>query len=267
MLSAHQVRNKARRAVKRREEDVEQEEIEGGEINLIPYLDIVTNLMLFLLASVSANIVFGQINTQLPDQGAPPPDQVNNPAQPPNEQPLGIAVAVTKDKLLLFSLSGLEGSLKAPRLELGKSGRPGDLCDGAYQCETNKCVKQVCVDDPSADVTPVFDYRKLNTALLEIASRRFGNQMRKPETYQAVLMADPSVPYGTLISVISAMRCKMPDFGKELETCYLPTADEKLKAAANPVDDEARLYDTERTPYDPGKHALFSDVVFSGGFR
>ena len=113
----------------------------------------------------------------------------------------------------------------------------------------------------------LFDYRKLNAALVEIAGRRFGNQMRKAETYQAVLMADPAVPYGTLISVISAMRCKMSDFGKELQTCYLPTADEKLKASPNPVDDVGRLYDTSRTPYDPGKHALFSDVVFSGGFR
>lgn len=267
MLSAHQVRNKTRRAVKRREEDIEQMEIEGGEINLIPYLDIVTNLMLFLLASVSANIIFGQINTQLPDQGAPPPDQVNNPAVNPNDQPLGLAVAVTKEKLLLFSISGLEGSLKAPKLVLNLTGRPGDPCDGGYQCETNKCVKQVCVADPTMDVTPVFDYRKLNAALVEIAGRRFGNQMRKAETYQAVLMADPAVPYGTLISVISAMRCKMPDFGKELETCYLPTADEKLRASPNPVDDVARLYDTTRTPYDPQKHALFSDVVFSGGFR
>ena len=80
-------------------------------------------------------------------------------------------------------------------------------------------------------------------------------------------MADPSVPYGTLISVISAMRCKMPEFGKENATCYLPTADEKLRTAANPVDDAARLYDTTRTPYDPNKHALFPDGVFSGGFR
>ncbi len=266
MLSAHQVRSKARRAVKRREEDVEQMEIEGGEINLIPYLDIVTNLMLFLLASVSANILFGQINTQLPDQGAPPPDQVNDPSKDPSQQ-LGIAVAVTKEKLILFSISGLEGSLQAPKLVLDLTGRPGDPCDGGYQCETNRCVKQVCEADPAADVTPVFDYRKLNTALHAIARDRFKGQFRKPETYQAVLMADPAVPYGTLISVISAMRCKMAPFGEESTTCFLPTADEKLKAAANPVDDQARLYDTARTPYDADQHALFPDVVFSGGFR
>jgi len=267
MFSAHQVRNKTRRAIKRREDDVEQEETESGEINLIPYLDIVTNLMLFLLASVSASIIFGQINTQLPDQGAPPPDQINNPATKPDEQPLGLAVAVTKDKLILFSISGLEGTLKAPKLVLPLIGRPGDQCDGGYLCETNRCVNQQCVADPSLDAAPVFDYRKLNAALGEIATRRFLGQKRKAETYQALLMADPAVPYGTLISVISAMRCPMAPFGKETTTCYLPTADEALKKAATPVDDVAKLYDTDRVSYDPNKHALFSDVVFSGGFR
>jgi biopolymer transport protein ExbD len=267
MYSHHQVRNKTRRAIKRREEDIEADEIESGEINLIPYLDIVTNLMLFLLASVSASIIFGQINTQLPDQGAPPPDQVNDPATNPNDQPLGIAVAVTKDRLLLFSISGLEGTLKVPKLELQRIGQPGTECDGGYLCETNVCVNQRCKDEKDTPVAPVYDYRALSRALHEIALRRFNGQIRKPESYQALLMADPSVPYGTLISVISAMRCKMAEFGKEVETCYLPTADEKLKANPNPVDDVARLYDTTRTPYDPDKHALFSDVVFSGGFR
>lgn len=266
MLSAHQVRNKTRRAVKRREEDVESEEIESGEINLIPYLDIVTNLMLFLLASVSASIIFGQINTQLPDQGAPPPDQVNDPATKPNEQPLGLAVAVTKDQLILFSISGLEGSLKTPKLVLPLAGQPGDICDGNYLCATNLCVDQRCKADPAVEPAPVFNYHKLNEALVEIAARRFNGQRRKAETYQALLMADPAVPYGTLISVISAMRCKI-EFGKESTTCFLPTADEKLKKAQNPVDEDSRLYDTDRVEYDPNKHALFSDVVFSGGFR
>ena len=70
-MNAAQVRAKARIAVERREEQIEAEEIEGGEINLIPYLDIVTNLMLFLLASISTGLVMGQINTTLPDQGDP----------------------------------------------------------------------------------------------------------------------------------------------------------------------------------------------------
>jgi biopolymer transport protein ExbD len=267
VLSHHQVRAKTRLAVRRREEQIEQDEIESGELNLIPYLDIVTNLMLFLLASVTANIIFGQINTQLPDQGAPPAAQANDPGKKPDEQPLGMAVAVTKDEILLFSFSGLEGTIKEPKLRVPRTGRPGDACDAAYLCETNTCVNQVCKANPDFDVTPVFDYRMLNKALIEIADRRFHGQLRKPETYQAILMADPAVPYGTLISVISAMRCPMPAFGQASQTCYIPTADEALRNNKNPVDDVARLYDTTRTPYDAKKLALFPDVVFSGGFR
>jgi len=41
-FSAHRVRTKTRAAVKRREDDVEIEEMESGELNLIPYLDMVT---------------------------------------------------------------------------------------------------------------------------------------------------------------------------------------------------------------------------------
>lgn len=267
MLSHHQVRAKTRAAVRRREEQVEQEEIEGGELNLIPYLDIVTNLMLFLLASVTANIIFGQINTTLPDQGSPSAAQANDPSKTPDEQSLGLAVAVTKDEILLFSFSGLEGTIKEPKLRVPRIGRAGDACDGDYLCESNTCVNQVCKANPAVDETPVFDYRALNKALIEIAARRFKGQIRKPETYQAILMADPAVPYGTLISVISAMRCAMPAFGQASLPCFLPTADETLKKAQNPEDEVARLYDTDRTPYDPAKHALFSDVVFSGGFR
>lgn len=272
MLTAQQVRTKQRRAVVRREAQIEDDELESGEINLIPYLDIVTNLMLFLLASIAANIIFGQINTTLPDQGAPPASQVNDPAKPPDEQPLGVAVAVTRDEIIVFSFSGLEGTLKEPKARIPRTGKPGDQCDSGFQCETNKCnKKQVCELDPNADVTPVFQYRKLNDALAEIAARRFDDptkgKFRKLDTYQAVLMADPSIPYGTLISVISSMRCRMAAFGSDVPSCYMPTNDAELKKATNPVDDATRLYDPERTDYDPTKHALFSDVVFSTGFR
>lgn len=273
MLTAQRVRAKQRSAVARREAQIEDEELESGEINLIPYLDIVTNLMLFILASVAANVIFGQINTTLPDQGAPPAAQQNDPNKKPDEQPLGIAVAVTRDEIRVFSFSGLEGTLAAPKANIPRTGTPGSKCDAAFQCETNKCGPAgVCVLDPDADVTPVFDYRKLNETLLEITTRRWVTNPNKPphrpiETYQAVLMADQSIPYGTLISVISSMRCKMAPLGTPTVPCLMPTADEVLKKAKDPVDLNTRLFDPDRVTYDPNVHALFSDVVFATGFR
>ena len=63
-MNAAQVRAKARMAMKRREEEIENEEMEGGELNLVPYLDIVTNVMLFLLATVTSGLLLGNINRQ-----------------------------------------------------------------------------------------------------------------------------------------------------------------------------------------------------------
>src|SRR5687768_18010654 len=101
-LTAQRVRAKTRTAIKRREEIVEQEEMEGGELNLIPYLDIVTNLMLFLLASVSAGLILSQIDTTLPDK-APPQVAPQTPQPNPDEQPLKLFVSVKRDEMILWS--------------------------------------------------------------------------------------------------------------------------------------------------------------------
>jgi biopolymer transport protein ExbD len=263
MYTAQQVRSKQRFAIKRREEEIEQEEIEGGEINLIPYLDIVTNLMLFLLASVTAGVILGQINTTLPDRAQSVGNPLPNPSDTP---PLQMVASVTSNEIILWSVSGLEGTLAAPKARFPRIGKDGEKCDGGYMCESNKCnaTTQKCV--PSNEKRHwVYDYRALNKALFDIANQHYSNKVRKKESYRAVLMPDAAAPYGTLISVMSAMRCRMPEFGKPSEPCLLPTDDERLKKAKEPVDPIGMLYDTDRAAYDPNKMALFHDIVFSPG--
>jgi biopolymer transport protein ExbD len=264
-LSAQRVRAKARSAIRRREDQIEQEEIESGELNLIPYLDIVTNLMLFLLVSVSAGIVFTQIDTSLPDK-APAATTTTNQNQNPDEQPLKLVVSITRDRMFLWSISGLEGTLQAPKATWPRIGRDGEACDGNYMCESNNCVAQKCAN--SAEVPmPVFDYRGLSNTLFEIASRRYTGKQRKADTYQIILMADGQIQYGTIASVMSAMRCKMPEFAQETKGCALPTEDPELKKAKDPISPDKRLYDTTRATYDPKTMALFSDILFSSGFE
>ncbi|MCA9674977.1 MAG: biopolymer transporter ExbD [Kofleriaceae bacterium] len=275
MYEAHQVRSKSRFAVRRREEDVEEEEIQSGEINLIPYLDIVTNLMLFLLASVSAGILLGQLNTMLPDRapsGASATD--SKPDTPPDEQPLKLVVSVTKEQIILWSVSGREGTLKEPKAVIPRVGLDGTDCDGPYMCESGNCklegTKGVCRPNADASVPrlPVFDYRKLNAELYNIAKTHYLGKKRAMDTYQAVLMADDTTPYETLIAVMSAMRCKMPPLGESSERCFLPTADEEHVKPENPaIDEDNRLYDTARVEYDPDTQALFNDILFSRGFE
>ena len=269
-LSAQRVRSKTRNAVRRREDQIEQDEIESGELNLIPYLDMVTNLMLFLLFSISAGIIFTQIDTSLPDRAPPATTTQTNPNENPDEQPLKLVVSITRDRMMLWSISGLEGTLTAPKATFPRTGRDGEPCDGNYMCESNFCLNttQRCSPSPAHEVPlPVFDYRALSSTLFEIANRRYAGKQRKPDTYQIILMADGAIPYNTIASVMAAMRCKMPDFGKDTEGCALPTDDPNLKKAKDPLSPDKRLYDTTRATYDPKTMALFSDILFSSGFE
>jgi biopolymer transport protein ExbD len=244
-MNAAQVRAKARRAMRRREEEVEQEEIEGGEINLIPYLDIVTNLMLFLLASITSGLILGQLNTMLPDRGPPQAAMAEqDPAEDPNDKPLQLVISVTKTEIVVWSVTGMEGTLQAPR---AKIPRLGEDKDGA----------------------PRYHYAQLNQVLHEIAGRRWNGKLRKLPTFQAVLQPDGSIPYATIIAVMDAMRCKLPatDMNRAGDGCLIPTDQPEIAQAENPVDEENRLYDPARAPYDPDRFALFHDILFSSGFE
>jgi biopolymer transport protein ExbD len=268
-LTSERVRAKVRSAVRRREEQIEQEELESGELNLIPYLDIVTNLMLFLLFSISSGIIFTQIDTTLPDKAPPAATAQPSSNTSPDEQPLKLVVSITRDRMVLWSFSGLEGTLQQPKATFPRTGRDGEACDGNYMCESNFCANtQKCAPSPMREVPlPVFDYRGLSTALHEIANRRYAGKPRKRDTYQLILMADGTIPYNTIASSMAAIRCKMPEFGKDASACALPTDDPELKKAQDPFSPDKRLYDTTRAEYDADKMALFSDIQFSSGFE
>jgi biopolymer transport protein ExbD len=270
-LSAQRVRSKTRNAIRRREDQIEQDEIESGELNLIPYLDMVTNLMLFLLASVSAGVVFTQLDTQLPDK-APPASSITNPSTNPDDQPLKLIVSITRDRMVLWSISGLEGTLSQPHAVFQRTGRDKEPCDGNYMCESGYCSEtRECGMAPPAQAqpvpTPVFDFRGLSNSLFEIANRRYTGKQRKQETYQIILQADGAIPYNTIASTMAAMRCRMPDFGKEPVGCAMPTDDPDLHKAKDPISPDKTLYDTTRASYDPKTMALFSDILFSSGFE
>jgi hypothetical protein len=116
---------------------------------------------------------------------------------------------------------------------------------------------------------PVFDTRALNDALYEIASRRYKGKARKMPTYQAILMADGTVPYGTIVSVMDALRCRFPprDKPEAVVDCYYPSVAEAIKKAQDPIHAESRTFDSDRVEYDPDRFALFPDILFSTGFE
>ncbi|MFP2962692.1 ExbD/TolR family protein [Myxococcus sp. 1LA] len=55
----------SRRKLKVREEE------EAGELNIVPYLDILMNLIIFMLLSITGLATFGIINVNAPAYGGP----------------------------------------------------------------------------------------------------------------------------------------------------------------------------------------------------
>jgi len=226
-MNSSQLRSKARAAMARREDEVEEEEIQGGEINLVPYLDIVTNLMLFLLASISSGFILGQIDTTLPDHSSANTKPAVDPDVKPDEQPLQLMVSVTKNRMILWSVSGLEGTLQEPKISVG------------------------LLPPENASDAPSFDYQQLNQALLEIASRRWEGKLRPADTYEILLQADGDIPYETVVKVMDFMRRPMPPDTVPLPYVSMPKFEVK----------DGKDVPTEA--YDPKKHLLFVDVLFA----
>src|SRR3954462_10737382 len=75
---------------------------ESGELNLVPYLDIVMNLIMFLLATVTFSATLTSINVNLPtalavaqSQAAPPPQPELNLTVSVSEKGFTIATSAT----------------------------------------------------------------------------------------------------------------------------------------------------------------------------
>src|SRR6516165_1173859 len=59
-----------------------KEEQEGAELNIVPYLDILMNLIIFMLLSMTGLAAFGILNVSAPNYGGPTAGVADNPDAP-----------------------------------------------------------------------------------------------------------------------------------------------------------------------------------------
>jgi hypothetical protein len=184
--------------------------------------------------SVSAGFVLGQINTTLPDQVPANAVQPTNPTQNPDEKPLQLIVSATKQGMLLWSISGLEGTLEAPKARIAR------------------------LPATAADEAPRYDYATLNNTLYEIANRRWRGKLRNHDTYEIILQCDPDIPYETVVDIMDAVRRRLLVVGgaasKGPTEITMPKWE---KRGEGPAETQVPL-----EAYDPDKHYLFPDVLF-----
>ena len=88
-MTPQRLRTKMRKLRQHGEEMAE----EGGELNLVPYLDIVTNVIMFMLATTSFAAALGDINVSAPTTTTAVSSPTDTPPPPKNELNLTVSIS------------------------------------------------------------------------------------------------------------------------------------------------------------------------------
>ncbi|MFH1262079.1 MAG: biopolymer transporter ExbD [Pseudomonadota bacterium] len=94
----------------------------GQDLNLIPYLDMMTMLVMFMLVTITSFLSFTILNASIP-QLAPDAAQVKQ--QPQKKEQLLLMVRVTKNGYLVDP--NVQGGMSIPRQEIPKKGAGFDM--------------------------------------------------------------------------------------------------------------------------------------------
>ena len=150
-----------------------QEPEDVGELNIVPYLDIMMNLIMFMLLSMTGLISFGVLNVSSP-KFADPGQVKAATAEDPNKPKLLLTVLIS-DKG--FFIAGSGGVL------------PGDT--GAVAQEGQPTIAK----KPNGD----YDYGALTAKMTEI-KKAF------PEESKVIMGADAKISYEVLVRTMDASR-------------------------------------------------------------
>jgi hypothetical protein len=132
----------------------------------------------FSLVVASSSGALGSLPLHLPDHTPRAMAMDESPAPEPGDEPLQLIASITKDKIVLWSISGLEGTLMEPKLVIPRDGG-GTAASG-------------------------YDFNKLRAALEEIAERRWAGKERPNESHDFLLQFDGDVPFQIVAAGISA---------------------------------------------------------------
>jgi biopolymer transport protein TolR len=150
-----------------------KEDEETGELNIVPYLDILMNLIIFMLLSMTGLATFGILNVNAPNYGA---GAAANPDQP-QKPPLLLTVAISKKGFTVAATGGVlgaegEGSPGGPTIPALPDGTPD------YAALTNK---------------------------MKLIKTSF------PDESKVIIAADAEIQYEWLVGTMDAVRETQPD--------------------------------------------------------
>ena len=140
----------------------------ASELNIVPFLDIVTNIIMFLLATTAMVLTTCELDAHLPTIGR------GGAGAAPTEATLNLSVTITEQGVVV-------------------AGSGGKLQPG---CTTTGTGRVITVPR-NADQT--FDWNALTQCLVHVHGTW-------PDEHQVILTADPNIEYGNIIAAMDAVR-------------------------------------------------------------
>lgn len=193
-MNTAQVKAKCRRL---RSVQEEEEEV-SGELNVIPYLDVVTNVVMFLLASMTTyQLTFGNLNITSPSRS----DQPGAGSESEPKEELNLSVFVTEGG---FTIAARGGQLVNPRTNTTPTIETRPVTDaerGTRSAEMKAGKGTWCPEELQLE----WDYPALSKKLAEFKYGPQANEDFKKET-KVILTANPGICYNILVRTMDAVR-------------------------------------------------------------
>jgi biopolymer transport protein ExbD len=190
-LRAHMA--KVRGRIRREIANAEEEEHEGGELNLVPYLDILVNTIIFLLATTASALALANINVNSPRYEDPAVGAAAAEPQP-DDPKLNLTVAVSYKG---FIIGGSGAILPGPDGQL-----PTIKCSVALQkdrCPAYMATRTNAEGEKESIWVDKYDYKGLLKKTSEIKEKY-------PNERQVILSADRLVPYKVVVKTMDTLR-------------------------------------------------------------
>lgn len=151
----------------------------AGELNIVPFLDIVTNIIMFLLATTAMVLTTCELDAHLPAIGR------GGGGGPTDGPTLNLSVTVTERGIVV-------------------AGSGGKLQPGCHVTGTGNIITVAGHPPPvpaaGADDSARRAYWSSLTQCLVVVHSQF------PDEHQVILTADPNIEYGDVIAAMDAVR-------------------------------------------------------------
>jgi biopolymer transport protein TolR len=192
-LRAHMA--KVRGRIRREIATAEEEEHEGGELNLVPYLDILVNTIIFLLATTASALALANINVNSPRYEDPGVGASQAPSTPEDPK-LNLTVAVSYTGFIIGGsgavMTGPDGQLPTIRCSVPlKSNR----------CPAFQATRTGAGGETETVWVDKYNYKALAKMAGEIKEKY-------PLERQVILSGDRLIPYKVVVKTMDTLRGK-----------------------------------------------------------